>query len=43
MYVEIDGVTQVYCGLPEAVFNEFNTTVHRDSFYAQIIEKEFGC
>ena len=43
MYVEVDGITKVYCGLPETVFNEFNTTIHQDSFYAQIIEKEFGC
>ena len=43
MQVEVDGVIQVYCGLPEAVFNEFDTTIHKDSLYAQIIEKEFGC
>lgn len=43
MYIEVDGLTQVYCDLPQRVFDEFNTTIHKDSFYSQIIDKEFGC
>ena len=43
MYVEVEGITEVYCNLPSSLFEKFNGSFSRYNFFVDKIQNQFGC